>query len=127
MLAISGLTGFLACKAGPQTTKRGVYSAQQASRGKDIYLSRCTSCHNVASHTGITFSSLWAGHKLSELYEYIGIRMPKNDPGSLSEQETADVIAYILQMNALPRGRSELPADSAALDKIQIELPNTGK
>jgi len=104
-----------------------VYSAEQATRGKDIYLSKCTSCHNVASHTGITFASLWAGHKLSELYEFIGINMPKNDPGSLSEQETADVIAYILKMNAVPEGRFELPADSAALDKIQIELPKNGK
>ena len=130
LVAASAL-GVLACKASPQTGKKstrgGVYSEEQASRGKDIYLSRCTSCHNVASHTGTTFATLWAGHKLSELYEFIGIRMPKNDPGSLSEQETADVIAYILKMNALPRGRFELPADSAALDKIEIELPNSGK
>ena len=106
---------------GPVTTRAGVYSAEQASRGKDIYLAKCV----VASHTGTTFAKFWDGHRLSELYQFIGVKMPKNEPGTLSEQETADLIAYILKLNTMPVGKNELPADSLALDRIQIDLPKT--
>jgi mono/diheme cytochrome c family protein len=108
---------------GPVSTREGVYSAEQASRGKDIYLAKCSNCHDVASHTGTTFAKFWDGHRLSELYQFIGLKMPKNEPGTLSEQETADLIAYILKLNTMPVGKNELPADSLALDRIHIDLP----
>jgi len=110
---------------GPVSTRAGVYSAEQASRGKDIYLAKCSNCHDMASHTGATFAKFWAGHRVSELYQFIGVKMPKNAPGTLSEQETADLIAYILKLNTMPVGKNELPADSLALDRIQIDLPKT--
>ncbi len=109
--------------SGPVSTRAGVYSAEQASRGKDIYLAKCSNCHDMASHTGATFAKFWAGHRLSELYQFIGVKMPKNEPGTLSEQETADLIAYILKLNTMPVGKNELPADSSALDRIHIDLP----
>ena len=133
-LAVAGVASVFAAivcdgRAGPgaNTTSAGVYTGAQAMRGKDIYLSRCTSCHNLASHTGLTFAKFWAGHRLSEMYEYIGLRMPKNDPGSLTEEETADVMAYLLKLNGMPEGRSVLPADSLALDKIRIDVPKDTK
>ena len=113
-------------RGGSPSTLDGVYTAQQAARGKDIYGVACTSCHNVVSHTGTTFAKYWAGHPLSDLYEYIGVSMPKNNPGTLSEQETADVVAYILQMNAMPVGKGELPADSAALARIRVNAGTHG-
>lgn len=103
-----------------RTTLSGVYSAAQAARGRVVYVSYCRSCHSVQSHTGATFAQWWRGKQLSEMYTWIGERMPKNDPGSLAYEEVADVVAYLLQMNAMPVGRRELPPDSAALSKIRI-------
>jgi hypothetical protein len=47
--------------------------------------------------------------------------MPKNDPGSLAPEDVADVMAYLLKMNAMPVGPNELPADVDSLKKYRIE------
>ena len=104
-----------------RTTRSGVYTAAQASRGNDVYLMQCKSCHTPASHTGVTFANSWHGKPLSELYTYIVERMPKNEPGSLQPYEYADVLAYLLKLNEMPAGDEELPADSVALRKIRVE------
>lgn len=105
-----------------RTTKSGVYTAAQASRGSDTYLMQCKSCHTPASHTGVTFANSWGGKSLSALYTYVVERMPKNEPGSLQPHEYAELVAYLLKLNDMPSGSSELPADSIALQKIRIEV-----
>jgi hypothetical protein len=67
------------------------------------------------------FNATWNGRALSELYVYIRDRMPKNDPGTLTAQENADVLAYLLRMNRMPMGQADLPADSVALKSIRID------
>ena len=49
--------------------------------------------------------------------------MPKNEPGSLDPQHYADLVAYLLKLNAMPPGPTELPPDAAALQKIKIVTP----
>ena len=107
------------------TTRKGVYTAQQAARGSDVYAGNCKSCHTPESHTGATFGATWNKRSLSELYGYIRERMPKNEPGSLSAEEYADVVAYLLKMNKMPAGQAELAPDSAALKAIRIDLGKT--
>lgn len=121
---------FLACAIAPwvaeaqaTTTRNGVYSAPQAERGRIAYAGFCRSCHSPASHSGTTFEKLWKDKTLGDLFGYVTTMMPKNDPGSLNPDQYADVMAYVLKMNALPAGKAELPADSAALALIKIELP----
>jgi hypothetical protein len=48
-------------------------------------------------------------------------RMPKNNPGSLTNEEYAAVTAYILMLNGLPSGDEELPSDTEAARRIRIE------
>ena len=108
--------------ADSKTTKSGVYTPQQAIRGKDVYAGSCKSCHTPESHTGATFNATWNKRSLAELYGFIRDRMPKNEPGSLSAQEYTDVLAYLLRMNRMPSGRTELPADSTAMKNIRIEI-----
>jgi mono/diheme cytochrome c family protein len=112
-------------KAAPcvdSTTRSGVYTAAQAARGKDIYAGNCRSCHTPETHTGATFNAIWNRRPLADLYSFIRERMPKNDPGSLSDQEYADVLAYVLLMNRMPAGRVELSSDSSALKGIRIQI-----
>jgi len=103
-----------------RTTLGGVFSAAQASRGKDTYVMFCQGCHTLASHTGPAFMGSWKGKLLAELFQYIRYSMPKSEPGTLSDQEYAQVTAYLLQLNGMPDGSLELPADSAALGAIRI-------
>lgn len=103
------------------STKAGIYTREQALRGQDVYAGMCKNCHTPEAYTGLTFTSKWNGKRLSDLYVYIRDQMPKNDPGSLSPEEYADVVAYLLRLNRMPVGQSDLPADSDAMKAIRIE------
>jgi len=124
LMTVSAMSRVQAQSSGPQATRSttsGVYTDEQATRGRDTYQMQCKSCHTPASHTGATFASWWDRKPLSELFEFVTTRMPKNEPGSLQPDEYADVIAYLLKLNDMPSGSDELPADSVALKKIRIE------
>jgi hypothetical protein len=47
--------------------------------------------------------------------------MPKNNPGSLDPGDAADVVAYLLKMNAMPSGEFELYPDADSLKQFRIE------
>ena len=109
---------------GDTTTLSGVYTAAQAARGKNVYAGSCRSCHAPESHTGQTFETWWQGKKLSELFTFIATQMPKHDPGSLAREDVADVVAYLLEMNALPAGTRELSPHADSLNRYRIEVKN---
>src|SRR5262245_33806285 len=119
--------GMLACAitlhAGQsQTVQQGVYTDAQAKRGQAIYEERCASCHGntLAGRmgpplTGDSFLTVWTREPLFELASKIRNTMPQTDPGTLSLQQSADVVAYILQAAKFPAGRVDLSGDEAAL------------
>ena len=47
-----------------------MYTAEQATRGKDVYAMHCVSCHTPASHTGPVFAAKWEGRPLWEFFGY---------------------------------------------------------
>ena len=110
--------------AADSTTLSGVYTAAQAARGKNVYMGTCRACHSPQSHTGETFQTWWRGKQLSDLFTFVSTKMPKNDPGSLAPEDAADVVAYLLQMNAMPPGTRELfpAADSLQPYRIQMKV-----
>jgi len=110
-----------AAAAEVRSTLKGVFTDAQASRGKDIYVMSCRECHVPASHTGVVFKNSWGGKLLSDLLAYMMERMPKNSPGSLTNDEYAAVTAYILMLNGLPSGDDELPTDPAQARRIRID------
>lgn len=104
-----------------KTTKGRVYSATQATRGEQTYMSTCVSCHPPSTYKGAVFLN-WQGRTLGELLEFLTEKMPKNEPGSLSPKEYTQVVAYLLKINGMPAGRVDLPADPAALRGITINI-----
>lgn len=128
-------TGFvslpaLAGSAG-ETSRSGVYTAAQANLGKSLYEKECASCHGAKLEgmgqnpalAGSDFMSRWQGQTLDDLYEVIQGTMPATKPGSLTPDESVQLIAYILQANKMPAGKTELPKDEASLKTVQIEKP----
>lgn len=108
-----------------RTTHSGVYSREQAARGQQVFLTLCKNCHTPESHTSDAFVAKWNGKSLSELFQYIRDQMPKNEPGSLSAEEYADVLAYVLRLNRIPAGDADLPADANETKSIRIDIkPN---
>jgi mono/diheme cytochrome c family protein len=108
-----------------RSTRSGVYTTEQAELGKDVYALICVSCHTPVSHTGPAFIARWDRRPLWEMFDYIRTSMPKSEPGSLSEREYARVLSYILRMNGMPAGPTELAPDSTALQNIRIEFAAT--
>ena len=53
---------------------------------------------------GRAFKTNWNGRPLSDLWDWISNKMPKNDPGTLTPAEVAQVMSYILQQNKMPAG-----------------------
>lgn len=103
------------------STQSGIYTEAQAKRGRRVYSSSCQSCHSPQSHTGATFAQWWRGKQLSDLFTFVLTRMPKNDPGSLYPEDVADVIAYLMKMNAMPTGSEEIYPEADSLKKFRIE------
>ena len=108
----------------PRSTLSGVYTATQAAQGQALYAMRCRSCHTPAGHASM-FQERWAGHPLSEPFQYISENMPKDSPGSLSPEETTAALAYFLQLMGMPPGNDSLSADAQALDSIRIDTVTT--
>jgi mono/diheme cytochrome c family protein len=104
----------------PTSTLNGVYTLEQAARGRNIYLGQCRSCHNPS--TGDAFEKLWAGKTVADLFTYIKESMPPNDPGALSRTDNADVVGFLLQATRMPAGTRDLPADRDSLKTIRIEV-----
>jgi mono/diheme cytochrome c family protein len=101
----------------------GPYSAEQAARGQPTFERRCQRCHEVAHFSSADFFRTWTRAPLSQLYGFIATTMPRGAPGSLSRAEYAEVVAYLLALNGVPPGETDLPATNAALAQIRIVPP----
>src|ERR1700722_3099328 len=104
------------------TTSAGVYTVTQASRGAAIYTANhCVMCHgpdltgsdSTPPLAGNMFLADWVGQSLGDVATRIRTTMPADNPGSLSDAQVADVMAYILQQNKYPVGTKEIPTDAA--------------
>jgi mono/diheme cytochrome c family protein len=111
----------------PRSTESGVFTAAQSARGEELYMGICVSCHPAGTYTTPAFREMWDGRPLSELFTSVSEKMPKNDPGSLTPAEYADVLAYLLKINNIPAGKTDLPADVEVLKEIRIGLSDKTK
>lgn len=104
-----------------RSTMTGVYTADQAMKGKEVFQGTCSGCHTVASHSGQLFADRWIGKSLNDFYDYVSRLMPKSAPGTLSEDEYVWVTAYVLKLNGMPASSHELSAEPALLKAIRID------
>lgn len=106
----------------------GAYTEEQASRGQTAYEVSCIGCHAATLRgtpggpaiAGGRFTFAWSDETVGGLLDYVQQNMPIGEVGSLTHQEYADVVAYILQVNEFPAGEVELPADAAASEGVLI-------
>ena len=115
----------------------GVYTAEQAKRGSALYAKECASCHGAALNggesapplTGGEFFSNWNGLTVGDLFERIRVSMPADNPGKLTREQDADILAFILNTNQFPEGSIELDHRTEVLKQIRLEAikPGDGK
>ena len=112
----------------------GVYTEEQANRGKQGYAEQCASCHGpeltggemAPALSGGEFMAGWDGLTVGDLFERIRISMPQNSPGSLSGAQNADILAFMLASNKFPAGQTELAKDAMILKTIKFEAKKSG-
>jgi mono/diheme cytochrome c family protein len=106
----------------------GVYSEAQAYRGEKVADTTCIGCHGPKLDggdsgpklVGETFLANWSSQSMGVMFDWIREAMPAEAPGTLSKDETAAVVAYILKLNKMPPGKLDLPVDAEALGRITI-------
>ena len=114
---------------GAQTLSQGVYTAAQAMRGEALYKEQCAACHGddlggsgpMPPLAGSDFLKSWQGKTVGDLFEKTHSSMPASAPGTLSEQQTSDILAYMLSVGKFPAGTTELAPKQEPLMTIKIE------
>jgi hypothetical protein len=107
----------------PADTQRtvwdGVYTEEQAERGRIQYTAACSGCHapdlrgdnTSPSLVGQSFAFLWGGSTLGALFERVEEWMPPDRPGTLPARSYRDILAFVLRENLYPVGEQELESD----------------
>ena len=120
VLSVAGVVA-AAGQAPTKTTNSGVFTAAQAERGKKTFSEKCTTCHEPSRFSGDAFHEAWDGKVLKEIWDIASGTMPEDNPGSLKQQEYADILAYFLSLNEYPAGDAELQPGAAPMAAIKIE------
>ena len=127
-----GLAVFLTIGAFAQQASSvwdGVFTLAQSDRGRATYEKECSSCHGpqldgsgaAPPLAGADFKNNWNGQTAGDLFDKIQTTMPADQPGRLSRERNADILAFLLASNGFPQGSKELSSDAAVLGKIRFE------
>jgi mono/diheme cytochrome c family protein len=119
---------------GAQATRsvnEGVYTADQAKAGEGVYKEQCAACHGdnlegsgpMPPLAGKDFLSNWQGKTVGDLFEKTSTSMPATAPGTLTPDQAAQVISYLLSQGKYPTGSAALEPKTDVLLKISIDAP----
>ena len=136
MLIVVAAVFFVACglhaAAPAQAGADGSYTDAQAMRGEQVYAEECAACHGAdlsgvadlfPALAGDLFVETWQARSIGELFEAVSITMPALDPGSLTPEQNADLVAFMLSASMYPSGPADLATDLDALNAILIGAP----
>jgi mono/diheme cytochrome c family protein len=106
------------------------FTAEQVTRGSDIYADRCVQCHGDtldngefggAPLNGSYFKQHWGGGTAAGLVAFMKAKMPPDRPGSLTDRSYADLAAFLLEANGYPKGDKELPPDTTSQQAMSLK------
>ncbi len=128
VVGLAAMSVYTASAQQAKTQWDGIYTAEQAKRGDALYVEKCSSCHGAELNggemapglVGGEFTANWNDLSIGDLFERMRISMPQNNPGSLSRQQNADVLAYILSKASYPAGTTELSGQTEVLNGIKF-------
>ena len=127
--AVALTAGALHAQATTRSVWDGIFSPDQADRGQSVYTARCAACHGATlggtgeapGLTGGEFVSHYDQLTVGDLFERVRTTMPQNDPATLSRDEYADVVAFLLKSNGFPVGTAALDRRTEVLATIGIQ------
>ena len=104
------------------------YTDEQAKRGKKAYTDNCSVCHGTPlvvsgeapAVVGQGFRERFFVGSPEPIFSYVSSNMPADNPGGLTPETYADIVAYLMSKNHVPAGDAELPSDAEALKAITL-------
>jgi len=127
--AVSAMSG--SESQAPASVLEGVYTEEQAKRGEAVYAQTCATCHGATMAggemapplAGPDFIPGWVKQTVNDLFLRVHEDMPQDNPGTLTPEQAADTVAFILATNKFPAGTTELSKDKEVLKNIKFEAP----
>jgi mono/diheme cytochrome c family protein len=126
-------SGLLIEAADEPSGQAALYTKTQALAGAKVYSTNCASCHGAALQgvsapaiAGKDFQKTAVADKytVSIIRTIVTQNMPLSNPGSLSDTQYADVLAYLLASNCYPDGSTPFPTqDTPALAALTMGAP----
>jgi mono/diheme cytochrome c family protein len=115
---------FVTAQPGRNEDPPQLYTLKQAEAGKAIFMTNCARCHGkdlqgatAPANAGTTFltKAKEVGWSVATLRSLVVANMPMDRPGSLSAQQYADVLSFLLASDCYPAGRTPFPTQSTAM------------
>lgn len=107
-----------------------LYTEAQAAAGETIFAQHCSSCHGsnlqgtaAPSVAGKDFlnTAKQDGWSLEDIRFIVFTMMPRNSPGTLTPEQSAEVMAYLLASDCYPTGNKPFPAqDEPSFAKVKL-------
>jgi S-disulfanyl-L-cysteine oxidoreductase SoxD len=113
------------------TVTEGVYTEEQAAHGGQLFQQSCALCHGAnlgglgeaPALIGAQFIGDFNGLTVGDLFERIRTTMPLNNPGGLTREEYAAILAFMLKSNGFKAGPRDLYSRTEFLNTIRFEPP----
>lgn len=128
-LLVAGVSQAASSAQQARTVAEGVYTKEQAERGRKDYAVFCESCHAAdlsGTNSGdsgappLRREGFQAGSDANALFTKIQQTMPFDAPKSLTVEQYLDILAFMFQENGFPSGTTPLPTESSQLRAIRI-------
>ena len=114
-----------------KTVKDGLYAAEQATRGGELYVKYCEKCHTPEKVpegkkpgppvVGDKFLDTWRDRTVGELFDTILNTMPSDGSATLTPEQALDSTAHILKVNGFPAGKAPMKNDDAMKNALIVK------
>jgi len=128
-VAVAAVMGVSALAQPAASVWDGIYTEPQAGHGGEEYGKHCAACHGASltgtgeapALQGAQFISDFNGETVGDLFDRIRTTMPQDNPSSLTRDQYAGILAFLLKANGFPAGAKELDRRSEYLKAIRFE------
>ena len=134
LIVLAAAVAGFGVEARAQALSSPTITKKQADSGKALYDQQCTACHGTSLDngefgpplSGEEFLQKWGNQKVDDVFDLITRTMPQSAPGSLTADQVTNLLAYILQKNAVYVSDTPLPSEPAQLAKMVMPTPTNG-
>ena len=121
------LASFLLAGSAFAAAPPAIYTQAQATAGAKVFAQNCAMCHgaNLQGMSGPTllgqaFASASSNYTVGAIFSEIAEQMPAGNPGSLSQDQYDEALAYILSKNGYPAGSTPVAYNASLTSTVPL-------